>query len=287
VSLRKPDWLKIKMSSTPGMGHVEKTIKTKNLHTVCQEALCPNRSECYNRSTATFLLMGGICTRKCTFCNVAKGKPAPLDNNEPENIAGAVKELKLDFAVLTSVTRDDIDDGGGAHFAETIKAIKRTNPNAGVEVLIPDFRGNWDSLALVVNADCEVLNHNIETIPRLYPELRPIADYKRSVELLAKAKEIKPDVVTKTGIMLGLGETDYEIREVLNDLLEAGVDLITLGQYLAPSKRHHDVIEYVTPERFEEWRQEVEKMGFKGCASGPLVRSSYNAKALYLKAAVQ
>ncbi len=283
-STRKPKWLKVKLSTTPHLGRVERAISAGGLHTVCQEALCPNRLECYNRATATFLLMGDVCSRRCTFCNVAKGKPAPLNPSEPENVARAAAELSLDFVVLTSVTRDDLPDGGAAHIAATISAVKAANPKTGVEVLAPDFKGQESALATVLEAGPEVFNHNVETVPRLYPALRPEAEFGRSVRLLARAKELKPGLVTKTGLMLGLGESDDELRRALAELVAAGVDLLTLGQYLAPSKSHHPVAEYVSPERFEAWRNEALEMGFADCAAGPLVRSSYRAKELYQRA---
>jgi len=280
----KPDWLKIRLSSGPGLDKVERAISRHHLHTVCQEALCPNRNECFGRGTATFLLLGGVCTRRCTFCNVTKGRPQPLDPGEPEETARAAAELGLKFVVLTSVTRDDVPDGGASVFARTIEALRRAIPGVGVEVLIPDFGGDDKALAQVVAVRPEVLNHNLETVARLYPRVRPRADYARSLRLLARVKELAPDMVTKSGLMLGLGEGEAEVGTALRDLRASEVDLLTLGQYLSPSKAHHPVIDYVTPERFAAWQEEALALGFAGCASGPLVRSSYQAQRLFVEA---
>lgn len=280
-TLKKPDWLKIRLSSNPGVGQVERAIQTRGLHTVCQEALCPNRMECFGHQTATFLLMGDRCTRNCTFCNVTSGRPTPLDPEEPAKIAQTAGEMGLDFVVLTSVTRDDLPDGGAAHLAATVRTLKAAHPGMGVEVLAPDFKGDAQALAVLLDSGCEVFNHNVETVPRLYPELRPQANFARSTDLLAEAKRIRPGVVTKTGLMLGLGETEAELKTALAELRRAEVDLLTLGQYLQPSPQHHPVVEYVHPDVFARLADLAQEMGFAGCASGPLVRSSYRAKELY------
>lgn len=278
---KKPDWLKVRLKTTPQAAEVERAITRHGLHTVCQEALCPNRSECYGHGTATFLLLGGVCTRGCTFCNVTKGKVEPLNLNEPEETAAAAAELGLKFVVLTSVTRDDQPDGGADIFARTIRALRDRIDGVQVEVLIPDFRGDRAALAKVIEARPDVLNHNVETIPRLYPALRPQADFRRSVELLARAKEMAPDQATKSGLMVGLGETEDELKVCFADLVEAEVDILTIGQYLPPSAKHHPLVRYAHPDEFARLKEIALAMGFKSCASGPLVRSSYQAHVSY------
>ncbi|WP_028857020.1 lipoyl synthase [Psychrilyobacter atlanticus] len=277
----KPEWLKINLGSVKGFQNIENILKELNLKTVCKEANCPNRAECYSSGTATFLIMGGICTRKCKFCNVKDGSPKSLDIDEPKHIAEAVKKLKLNYVVITSVTRDDLVDGGAGHFAEVIKEIREINKNVRIEILIPDLKGSEDSLNIVLKAMPEVLNHNIETIPRLYELVRPEAEYNRSLEILKMSKAIDPRIKTKSGIMLGLGETREEVIEVFKDLRKNSCDLLTIGQYLRPSEEHYPMSEYVTPEEFEWYKEKAEEIGFEGVASGPLVRSSYKAWQLY------
>lgn len=247
------------------------------LHTVCQSARCPNMGECWHERTATFLILGDTCTRNCGFCAVKTGCPSPADENEPKRVAEAVAVLSLKHAVITSVNRDDLPDGGAGIFAETIRAIRKKLPTCSTEVLIPDFRGNWDSLQLVVDARPDILNHNVETVPRMYPKVRPQADYKTSVELLRKAKEMDASITTKSGIMVGVGETLDEIQQVMLDLREADCDILTIGQYLRPSFDHVPISKYYTPEEFEQMRLLGMNIAFKHIESGPLVRSSYHA----------
>lgn len=275
---RKPDWLRIPVRSGHNREQVEALIDSLSLNTVCHEANCPNRMECFNKGTATFMILGKICTRSCTFCNVTKGNPQPIDPMEPIRVAQAVKTLQIKHTVITSVTRDDLPDGGAAHFAEVIKQIKRLCPNVTVEVLIPDFQGSIEALTKVVQAGPEVINHNVETVPRLYPRIRPQAEYYRSLDLLKNVKRINNNIFTKSGIMVGLGEKFHEVVEVMKDLRDCGCDFLTIGQYLAPSSSHYPVIEYIHPKIFEEYKALALKMGFSFVASGPLVRSSYHAE---------
>lgn len=260
---------------------MEKMLHGLRLHTICESARCPNVSGCFKRKTATFLILGNICTRNCRFCAVAKGSPLPLDAKEPEHLLQAVNKLDLRYVVITSVTRDDLADGGASQFARTIKLLHTARPGTMVEVLVPDFKGSAEALRILVASQPEVINHNVETVPRLYYEVRSMADYRRSVELLRQVKEISPGTITKSGMMLGLGETREEIIGVMCDLREAGCDLLTLGQYLSPSPRHHPIVRYVTPEEFDELRGIALDMGFSGVASAPLVRSSFRAGELY------
>ncbi len=278
----KPEWLKIRVRATKEMNEVENILKKLSLNTVCEEANCPNRMECYSRRTATFMLLGRVCTRNCTFCNVKKigpnnKRPDPVDENEPYNVARAVSELGLKHAVITSVTRDDLADGGAGHFANTIKEIQKLENKVNVEVLIPDFKGKWDALLKVVEAKPEIINHNVETVPILYPTVRPMAKYERSLQLLRNVKQMNPSIYTKSGIMLGLGEKREEVLKVFEDLRKVSCDFITIGQYLQPSKQHHPVMEYVHPDVFEEYGKICREMGFSYAASGPFVRSSYHA----------
>ncbi len=266
----------MKIQGGENLNYVQKVLASHHLNTVCEEANCPNRMECFSSRTATFMILGSRCTRNCTFCDVTNGMPDTVDREEPEHIAEAVKSLGLSYVVITSVTRDDLPDGGAGHFAEVIRKVKEKNPDAAVEVLIPDFKGDMDALKTVIGADPVIINHNIETVPRLYKEVRPQAVYERSLELLKRVKELS-SLYSKSGIMVGLGETYDEVVESLKDLREAGCDFLTIGQYLAPSKDHHPVVEYVHPDTFEQYRKEALKLGFKGVASGPLVRSSYKA----------
>ena len=281
VDRRKPEWLKSRQIPTEEEQKVRLLMKNLHLNTVCREARCPNRTECFNRGTATFLIMGDTCTRRCRFCNVTKGTPRPLDPAEPGHVAEAVETLGLKYAVITSVTRDDLPDGGSGHFAEVIRAVRRIKNDVGIEVLIPDFRGDASALERVLEAGPDVLNHNVETVPRLYSQIRPGALYDRSLELLSRVKGIAPSVKTKSGLMVGLGETDKELYDVFADLREAGCDMLTVGQYLAPTADHYPVQEYVTPDRFEEYRQKALEMGFADAACGPLVRSSYKAGEMF------
>jgi len=281
---RLPPWFKKKLPPPGAINGVRGLIDGHGLHTVCDSALCPNLGDCFSRGTATFLLMGDVCTRYCTFCAVAKGTPLPLDPNEPANLADAVVKMGLRHVVVTSVTRDDIADGGAAHFARTIECLHGIDNRPTVEVLVPDFGGSVESLRTVVAARPEVVNHNLETVPRLYPEVRPGAGYSRSLELLRLVKQLNGGIVTKSGLMLGLGETREEVLEVMAGLREVGCDLLTLGQYLAPSADHHPVAAYITPEAFHEYQDVGLEMGFRGVASAPLVRSSFDADRLYARA---
>jgi lipoyl synthase len=275
---RKPDWLKRRLPTGETFNQIREIIEAGRLHTVCQEAKCPNIWECYSHRTATFLIMGERCTRTCRFCAVTSGAPEPLDPQEPARVAEAVQRMGLKYVVITSVTRDDLPDGGAAHFAATIGAVRRRLPQVEIEVLIPDFQGDRAGLETVLAARPDVLNHNLETVPRLYPQVRPQADYHRSIELLARAAEFAPTIPTKSGLMLGLGERPEEIRQTIGDLAAAGCRILTLGQYLQPSPRHLPVEAYVPPEEFEAWRKMALTMGFSEVASAPFVRSSYHAK---------
>ncbi|QEN08409.1 lipoyl synthase [Oceanispirochaeta crateris] len=278
--LRKPDWLKIPIRRGNNLAYVEDLLKDSTLNTVCQEANCPNRMECYSNKTATFMILGSVCTRGCRFCNVHGGKPQCVDNEEPVKLAEAVHALGLKFAVVTSVTRDDLEDGGASHFAKVIREVHALEPRVGIEVLIPDFQGNKDALITVLDAQPEILNHNVETVPSLYSLVRPEADYQQSLQLLSRVKQIDDSIYTKSGMMLGLGETEEEIFVVLEDLRRANVDFLTMGQYLAPSKEHLRVKKYISPDTFDRYRDTALNMGFKGAACAPFVRSSYNAASM-------
>jgi lipoyl synthase len=275
--LPKPDWLKIKVQDGPQRKRVNRLIRSLSLNTVCQEAHCPNLMECFSRRTATFMILGRICSRNCTFCNVTEGNPEAVDPQEPKRVAMAVRELGLNYAVITSVTRDDLPDGGAGHFVRVIQAVREMSPAITLEVLIPDFSGREESIEKVVKARPEVINHNLETVARLYPAVRPQAVYSRSLLLLKKIKEINVHGLTKSGIMIGLGEEKAEVIQVFKDLRSVGCDLLTVGQYLAPSKGHHPVIEYIPPQTFDEYRKIALDLGFRQAACGPLVRSSYRA----------
>ncbi len=274
---QKPKWIRVKAPSGPEFNRTQKIVRESRLHTICEEALCPNRSECWRHGTATFLLLGDICTRGCTFCAVAKGKPSSPDVDEPQRVADAAEKMKLRHVVLTSVNRDDLPDGGAWHFADTVKAIKERIPDCSVEVLVPDFLGDWSALEIVMEADIAILNHNLETVPRLYPRLRPKADYARSLELLERGLRINPEVKTKAGIMIGVGEKKEEVLALMRDVRDVGGSVLTIGQYLQPSPRHHPVVRYVTLEEFEEYRQIGSELGYEHVESGPFVRSSYHA----------
>ncbi len=276
---RKPEWLRIDMQAyrPKEMARVKKLIEKTGLLTVCQEANCPNQYECFSKRTATFMILGSQCTRNCKFCNVTHGTAIAPDPQEPEKVAEAVETLGLKYAVITSVTRDDLPDGGANHFAKTIRAIKAKTPDVNIEVLIPDFQGNATALQTVIDAAPEVLNHNIETISRLYDTIRPEANYQQTLTLIQRVKEAAPHIKTKSGIMVGLGETPEEVQQVLCDLYDHGCEMLTVGQYLAPSKAHAEVVEYVTPEQFKAYEAFAKSLGFAHVSSGPFVRSSYHA----------
>jgi lipoic acid synthetase len=278
---RKPRWLQQSLPTGARHEKVRALLKEGRLHTVCQEAKCPNLWECFSRRTSTFLIMGAHCTRNCRFCAVGHGPSGPPDPGEPARVAEAAQRLGLSYVVVTSVTRDDLSDGGAGHFAGTIEAIRKRMPNALVEVLVPDFQGSKGALQTVVEAHPHVLNHNLETVPRLYASVRPEALYGRSLELLERAKQYNPMLPTKSGLMLGLGESSKEVKGTLQDLLDAGCRILTLGQYLQPTRQHLRVNRFIDPEEFDHWKETALKMGFSQVASGPLVRSSYRAKELY------
>jgi lipoyl synthase len=279
--IARPRWLRRRLQTGPSYEKVQGLIHKDRLHTVCQEAMCPNIWECFSAHTATFLIMGSRCTRSCRFCAVSKGPIEPLDSHEPIRVAVATKKMGLKYVVVTSVTRDDLPDGGAAHFARTIQEIKKRIPDGQVEVLIPDFQGDPRALQIVVEAGPHVLNHNLETVPRLYPLVRPQAVYRRSLELIERVRKYEPSLPTKSGLMLGLGERSDEVRMTLKDLLGAGCEMLTLGQYLKPSKDQLPVARYIPPEEFNDWRKMALSMGFAEVASGPFVRSSYHAKELF------
>ena len=276
-NLRKPPWLIKRLTPTSAVSEVRGLLRHQSLHTVCENAMCPNLGECFSRRTATFLIMGDVCTRHCGYCAIGSGSPPPLDPGEPERVAEAAAALSLRHVVVTSVTRDDLPDGGAAHFAETIRAIRRRLPTAAVEVLIPDFGGSAEALREVLAAGPDILNHNVETVPRLFPHVRPQGNYGRSLELLAAARSAVSRGYIKSGIMVGLGETEDEVLEVMRDLRAVGCDIFTVGQYLRPSRHHLEVHQYYRPEAFERFRSAGEAMGFLMVASGPFVRSSYHA----------
>lgn len=273
----RPEWLKQKAPNQEVFEEMGRMLESLNLHTVCESANCPNIGKCFENKTATFMIMGDICTRNCRFCAVPKGKAGPLDFEEPLNVAKACRQLELKHAVITSVTRDDLEDGGAECFARTVQAFRLLNSDSTIELLIPDLSGNWSALTKIVDAKPDIINHNVETVPELYEKVRPQADYGRSVELLRRVKKIDGQIYTKSGIMLGLGETDEQIFRVMRDLLLAGCDILTLGQYLRPSEEHIPIFEYVTPNKFDDLRDFALDMGFKYVASGPFVRSSYKA----------
>ena len=279
--MKKPLWLKKRLPPFEDLVKVKSILDSAELHTVCEEARCPNLGECFSIGTATLLILGRICTRNCGFCAVEHGVSGPPDEEEPEKVAQAVKNMGLHYVVITSVTRDDLPDGGASHFSKTIRAIRALDPEIKIEVLIPDFKGDLASLNTVLEEGPDVLNHNIETISRLYQEVRPQADYRRSLHLLKKAKERNPRTVTKSGCMLGLGETKREIFSLLQDLSEVKCDLLTIGQYLQPRPDRLPVARYIPPEEFEEYKKLGEEMGFKSVASGPFVRSSFRAAQMF------
>ena len=281
---RRPEWLKLRPLDPAILGRMVRLMRELRLHTVCESAQCLNRSECFTAGTATFMILGELCTRNCTFCAVKKGKPLAPDPQEPEHVVAAVAKLGLNYVVITSVTRDDLPDGGAAHFAQTIGAIHKYDANILVEALVPDFKGCLSALQTVIDACPTVLNHNVETVPRLYPEVRPEADYQRSLELLQQAKLLDSGPLTKSGLMLGLGETRQEVIAVMVDLRQTGCDFLTIGQYLPPSLRHHKLVRYVPPKEFEQYENIGREMGFVSVISGSLVRSSFHAAETYLSA---
>ncbi|MCH7786749.1 MAG: lipoyl synthase [Chloroflexi bacterium] len=278
---RLPNWLKVKMPGGPNYLQLREQLREGQLHTVCEEARCPNIGECWERKTATFMILGDICTRACTYCAVTTGMPTTLDLEEPARLAETVERMGLRYVVITSVNRDELPDGGAFIFAQCIQQIRKRLPECKVEVLIPDFCGNWDALAKVMEAGPQTLNHNIETVRRVFHSVRPKGDYDQSLELLERAKKIAPDGVTKSGMMVGLGETWDEIIDTMRDLRSVDCDLLTVGQYLRPSEKHTPLSRWYTPDEFEELRKEGEALGFRHVASGPLVRSSYHADEQY------
>lgn len=274
----KPDWLKKKLNADRSrLSEIKVMLRSLRLNTVCEEAKCPNIGECFASRTATFMILGNVCTRNCRFCAVSKGIPGSPDPKEPENISHAVHVLKLRHAVITSVTRDDLDDGGASHFVDVVRELRKNCPDTTIELLIPDLNGNWKALERIVREHPDVLNHNIETVPSLYVSVRPGATYERSIGLLRRVKEIDSSIITKSGIMVGLGEDEDEVKSVIEDLIGAGCSMLTIGQYLQPSHKHLPVVEYITPEQFESYRIFALERGFSFVASGPLVRSSYHA----------
>jgi lipoic acid synthetase len=275
---RKPDWIRVRVPASPEINRIKQQLRDHKLHSVCEEASCPNLGECFSNGTATFMIMGDICTRRCPFCDVAHGRPNPLDENEPVHLAEAIADMGLRYVVITSVDRDDLRDGGAGHFVACIEETRKRSPNIEIEVLVPDFRGRMEvALDILEQSPPDVFNHNLETVPRLYKQSRPGSDYQWSLDLLKQYKSRRPDVLTKSGLMLGLGETFDEIVEVMKDLRAHDVDMITLGQYLQPSKDHLPVDRFVEPSEFDELGRIAKEMGFQRVASGPLVRSSYHA----------
>ena len=275
---RKPDWIRVRVKNPGEVARIKSLLREQKLHTVCEEAACPNLPECFGGGTATFMIMGDICTRRCPFCDVAHGRPNALDADEPRHLAETVANLKLKYVVVTSVDRDDLKDGGAQHFVDCISATRELNPTTRIEILVPDFRGRMDiALRIMRETPPDVFNHNIETVPRLYKAIRPGSDYQHSLQLLQRFKQECPDVSTKCGLMVGLGETREEVLAVLDDLRAHDVDLITIGQYLQPSRNHARVERFVTPEEFAEYAAYGRELGFRNIASGPMVRSSYHA----------
>lgn len=282
--VRRPEWLRLSPLDSAIVGKMGRLMRDLKLHTVCESARCPNRTKCFTEGTATFMILGDICTRNCTFCVVKKGKSLAPDPQEPEHIVAAVAKLGLRYVVITSVARDDLPDGGASHFSQTIGAIHKYDADIRVEALVPDFKGCLSALQTVIDACPTVLNHNIETVPRLYPQVRPQAKYQRSLELLEQTKRLDSRLLTKSGLMLGLGEERQEVIEVMTDLREVGCDVLTIGQYLPPSLRHQKLVRYVPPEEFAEYQHLGKEMGFVSVIAGPLVRSSFHAADAYLLA---
>ncbi len=276
--LRKPEWLKIKLTNSPKVNQLKSLLRENRLVTVCEEAACPNLNECFSKGTATFMIMGDKCTRRCSFCDVAHGRPDPLDTEEPQNLAKTIATMKLKYVVITSVDRDDLRDGGSGHYTACIQAVRSANPSTKIEVLVPDYRGRMEkAMAAMADGLPDVFNHNIETAPRLYRQARPGSDYQWSLTLLQTFKKTYPGIPTKSGLMVGLGETDEEVEQVIRDLRAHDVDMITIGQYLQPSAHHMPVDRFVTPKQFELYAEYAKTLGFSNVASGPLVRSSYHA----------
>jgi len=278
---RHPDWLKVKIPGGESYVTMKSLLRKSKLHTICEEAKCPNIAECFNNGTAVFLILGDICTRNCRYCYVKHGKPSDLNPDEPKDVAESIKKLGLKYVVVTSVTRDDLSDGGASVFAETVKEIRTLNPDIKVEVLIPDFKANIDSLKKVLDSKPDVINHNIEVVEELFPSIRPEGDYSRSLFVLKSLKEINEDIFTKSGFMIGLGESWSQILDTMKDLRSAGVDFLTVGQYLQPSKNHASIVKYYTPDEFNEIKKIGKTLGFKHVESGPLVRSSYHAESVF------
>jgi len=276
--LRKPDWIRVKVSQSPRFHEVKNLLRERQLHSVCEEASCPNIGECFSKGTATFMILGDLCTRRCPFCDVGHGRPLPIDPAEPTQLADSIALLRLRYVVITSVDRDDLRDGGAGHFADCIRAVRAASPTTQIEVLVPDFRGRLAlALDILAAAPPDVMNHNLETVPRLYKQARPGSDYAHSLKLLQDFKALHPTIPTKSGLMIGLGETDEEILEVMRDLRSHSVDMLTLGQYLQPSSHHLPVLRYMEPERFTWFEEQALAMGFRHAACGPMVRSSYHA----------
>jgi lipoyl synthase len=276
--LAKPDWIRVRLGNTARFQEIKSLLREQKLHTVCEEASCPNIGECFGKGTATFMILGDLCTRRCPFCDVAHGKPSQPDPQEPAHLAETIAALRLRYVVITSVDRDDLRDGGATHFANCIRAVRERSPQTRIEVLVPDFRGRLaPALEALAQSPPDVMNHNLETVPRLYRQARPGADYRHSLQLLQDFKERFPNVPTKSGLMVGLGETDEEIADVMRDLRVHGVDMLTIGQYLQPSAHHLPVLRYVDPVIFEDYRRIADELGFSHAACGPLVRSSYHA----------
>jgi lipoyl synthase len=276
--LPKPEWIRVRAPSSPRFAEIKKILREHNLHTVCEEASCPNIGECFSKGTATFMIMGDICTRRCPFCDVGHGRPLPLDTEEPINLARTIAALKLRYVVITSVDRDDLRDGGAQHFVDCIRAVREHSPQTQIEVLVPDFRGRLDrALSILRDAPPDVMNHNLETVPRLYKQARPGSDYGHSLSLLRDFKAQFPDIPTKSGLMVGLGETDEEILAVMRDMRAHHIDMLTVGQYLQPTAAHLPVLRYVHPDAFAMFEREAYAMGFRHAAVGALVRSSYHA----------
>jgi len=278
IMLRKPEWIRMRLPDSLRFQEIKHVLRENNLHTVCEEASCPNIGECFSGGTATFMILGDICTRRCPFCDVAHGKPLPPDSAEPENLARTIAQMQLKYVVITSVDRDDLKDGGAQHFVDCIHAVREQSPDIKIEILVPDFRGRSEvALEILSKAPPDVMNHNLETVPRLYKQARPGSDYQSSLNLLKAFSEIYPYIPTKSGLMLGLGETDDEILQVMQDLRAHQVSMLTLGQYLQPSVHHLPVMRYVEPAIFDALKQKADTMGFNNVASGPMVRSSYHA----------
>lgn len=278
--LKKPEWIRAQLPTGKKFFEIKNILRDQKMHTVCEEASCPNIGECFSRGTATFMIMGDICTRRCPFCDVGHGRPNALDPEEPQHLASSVAAMNLRYVVITSVDRDDLRDGGAQHFANCITAIRERSPNTKIEILVPDFRGRMDiALEILAKTPPDVMNHNLETHPRLYKQARPGANYQHSLELLRRYKEMMPHIPTKSGIMVGLGETDDEVREIMRDMRANNIEMITVGQYLQPSNSHLPVLRYVTPEMFKQFEHEAYAMGFTNAAIGAMVRSSYHADA--------